>query len=220
MMRVYTHNEIEQGSPAWFEVRKGIPTSSSFFKVMAKVGPRGGTTSKEFMQRTNYMRMLAGEIVTNRPAEQEWSGNQHTERGHEREDEARSMYSFLHDVEPVRVGFVRNGNCGCSPDSFVGTGGLEIKDALPHRQIERLQAGTLPSEHRWQVLGSLLVCEDREFWDFVSHCRGLPLLEVRVYRDKVTEELKELREGIDRFVEETQQLVDWLRSLGKVKAAV
>lgn len=212
-MRVYRHDEIEQGSAAWFEVRKGIPTASSFYKVMAKVGPRGGTSGKEYVQRANYMRMLAGEIITGEPAEHEWQGNQHTERGKEREDEARSKYAFLHDVDPVRIGFVRNGNCGCSPDSFVGTGGLEIKDALPHRQIERLQDGTLPSEHRWQVIGSLLVCEDREYWDFVSHCRGLPLFEIRVYRDKVTQELKDLREGIDRFVEETQRLVEWIGAM-------
>lgn len=212
-MRVYRHDEIEQGSAQWFEVRKGIPTASSFYKVMAKAGPRGGTSHKEYVQRAQYMRILAGEIITGEPAEPEWHGNQHTERGKEREDEARAKYAFLHDVDPVRVGFVRNGNCGCSPDSFVGTGGLEIKDALPHRQIERLQDGTLPSEHRWQVIGSLLVCEDREYWDFVSHCRGLPLFEVRVYRDKVATELKELREGIDRFVEETQKLVEWIGAM-------
>lgn len=212
-MRVYGLDEIEQGSAAWFEVRKGIPTASQFYKVMAKAGPRGGTSHKEYVQRSQYMRLLAGEIITGEPAEQEWAGNQHTERGKEREDEARAKYAFMHDVEPVRVGFVRNGNCGCSPDSFVGTGGLEIKDALPHRQIERLQDGTLPSEHRWQVIGSLLVCEDREYWDFVSHCRKLPLFEIRIYRDKVQNELKELREGIDRFVEETQKLVEWIGAM-------
>jgi hypothetical protein len=213
-MQVYTADEIPQGSPEWFEVRRGIPTASAFFKVMAKAGPRGGTSHKEYVQRAQYMRMLAGEIITGEPAEQEWSGNHHTERGKGREDEARAKYAFLHDVEPMPLGFVRNGNCGCSPDSFVGdVGGLEIKDCVPHRQIERLQDGTLPNEHRWQVIGSLLVCEDREWWDFVSHCRGLPLFEVRVYRDAVQAELKELREGIDRFVAETARLVEWIQAM-------
>lgn len=212
-MRIYSAEDVPQGSVEWFELHKGLPTASEFYKVMAKVGPRGGTSSKEYVQRMQYMRMLAGEIVTGEPRESEWFGNRHTERGKEREDEARTLYAFKHDVEPERVGFVENGNCGCSPDSFVNVGGLEIKDVLPHRQIERLQDGTLPSEHKWQVVGSLLVCEDREWWDFVSHSRGLPLFEVRVYRDKVKAELAELREGIDKFCDERDKLVQWIGAM-------
>lgn len=210
-MEVY--RDIEQGSLEWFELHKGIPTASEFFKVMSKVGPRGGTTHKEYVQRTQYMRILAGEIVTGEVREQEWFGNRHTERGTEREDEARNLYAMRHDVEPDRVAFVRNGNCGCSPDSFVGAGGLEIKDVLPHRQIERLHEGTLPSEHRWQVIGSLLVCEDRDYWDFVSHSRGLPLFEVRVHRSNVKEELAELRAGVDKFCAERDKLVEWIGAM-------
>lgn len=213
-MQVYSHDEIEQGSAAWFELRKGLPTASEFHKVMAKVGPRGGTSSKEYVQRAQYMRVLAGEIVTDEPHEAEWVGNRHTERGKEREDEARALYAMKHDVDPSRVGFVKNGNCGCSPDSFVtDVGGLEIKDVIPHRQIERLQDGTLPGEHKWQVIGSLLVCEDREWWDFVSHSRGLPLFEVRTYREKVQTELAELRAGIDKFCEERDALVKWIGAM-------
>jgi hypothetical protein len=206
--------DIDQGSAAWFELRKGLPTASEFHKVMAKTGPRGGTSSKEYVMRAGYMRVLAGEIITGEVAEQEWAGNRHTERGKEREDEARALYALMHDVEPERIAFVRNGNCGASPDSFVGdVGGVEIKDALPHRQIERLTDGTLPSEHKWQVIGNLLVCEDREWWDFVSHARGLPPFEKRVYRDKVKAELAELREGIDKFCVERDQLVRWIGTM-------
>lgn len=210
-MQVY--RDIDQGSLEWFELHKGLPTASEFFKVMAKTGPRGGTTHKEYVMRDQYMRMLAGEIVTGELREPEWFGNRHTERGKEREDEARALYAMRHDVEPERIAFVRNGNCGCSPDSFVGVGGLEIKDVLAHRQIERLKAGTLPSEHRWQVIGSLLVCEDREYWDFVSHCRGLPLFEFRVWRKDVTAEIEELREGIDKFCAERDRLIEWIGAM-------
>lgn len=213
-MEVLSADDCPQGSLAWFEARKGMPTASEFWKVMAKVGPRGGTTHKEYVSRAKYMRALAGEIVTGEPRDPEWDGNRHTERGKEREDEARSLYAMRHDVEPHRVGFVRNGNCGCSPDSLIGdVGGLELKDVLPAVQIERLQDGTLQSEYRWQVIGSLLVCEDREWWDFASHSRGLPLFEVRTYRDKVKAELAELREGIDRFCEERDKLVKWIGSM-------
>lgn len=212
-MEVLSAEDCPQGSLAWFEAHKGLPTASEFYKVMAKVGPRGGTTHKEYVQRAQYMRMLAGELVTGELRESEWFGNRHTERGKEREDEARKLYAMRYDCDPVRIGFVRNGNCGASPDSFANTGGVEIKDVLAHRQIERLQDGTLPTEHKWQVIGSLLVCDDREWWDFVSHCRGLPLFVYRVYREKVKAELAELREGIDKFCDERDKLVTWIGAM-------
>jgi hypothetical protein len=203
----------EQRSDEWFRLHMGIPTGSEFHKVMAKKGPRGGESGKEYVMRAKYMRILAGEIITGEPRENEWGGNRHTERGKEREDEARCLYALDHDVEPVQVGFVRNGNCGCSPDSFVGTGGLELKDVIAEKQIERLKDGTLPSEHKWQVIGGLLVCEQLEFFDFMSHCRGLPPFYVRTWRDKVTAELAELRAGIDRFCEERDFLVKWVKAM-------
>lgn len=211
MMQVFT--DIDQGSPEWFRLHLGLPTASEFYKVMAKVGPRGGTSHREYVMRDQYLRMLAGEVVTGELREPEWFGNRHTERGKEREAEARALYALKHDVEPEIIGFVRNGNCGCSPDSFAASGGVEIKDVLAHRQIERLKAGVLPGEHRWQVIGSLLVCEDREYWDFVSHCRGLPLFEIRVDRGKVKAELAELRAAIDKFCDERDQLVSWIEAM-------
>lgn len=210
-MEVFT---CEQRSDEWFRLHMGIPTCSEFHKVMAKVGPKGGTSHKEYISRTQYMRMLAGEIITGEPRENEWGGNRHTERGKEREDEARALYALDHDCDPVRVGFVRNGNCGGSPDSLIGdVGGLEIKDVLPHRQIERLADGTLPNEHRWQVIGGLLVCESLEWFDFMSHSRGLPPFYVRTYREAVPKELEELRAGIDKFCGERDMLVKWIRAM-------
>jgi len=212
-MEVFDAEAVPQRSPQWFELHRGIPTASEFHKVMAKVGPRGGTSSREYVSRAKYMRMLAGEIITGEPKQSEWLGNEHTERGKEREDEARDLYALLHDVEPQQVGFIRNGNCGCSPDSLIGeVGGLEIKDALPHVQIERLQAGTVPGEYRWQVIGELLVSE-REWFDFMSHCRGLPPFIKRVHRDEVVADLAELREGIDRFCAERDRLVEWIQCM-------
>lgn len=203
--------DIAQGTDEWFAVRAGLPTASEFAKVCAKAGPRGGTSHKEYVGRTKYMDQLCAEIITGEPQESEWKGNRHTERGKEREDEARSLYAFLNDVEPEQVGFVRNGNCGCSPDSLIGDNGmLEIKDAIGSVQIARLRAGTLPPEHRLQCLGNLLVAE-REWIDFMSHSRGLPPLIVRVHRDEIA--LDELRRSVDKFVDELNNLVEWVKRM-------
>ena len=78
---------------------------------------------------------------------------------------------------------------------------LEIKDAIPHIQLARLENGTLPPEHRWQVIGQLLVTE-RDWVDFMSHSRGIKPFIIRVHRKDVQDELQQLREGIDKFCAE------------------
>jgi hypothetical protein len=206
---VEVFTDIMQGTDAWRRVRMGIPTASEFAAVCAKPGPRGGTSHKEMVGRTSYMHKLAGEILTGEPMES--YENDNMLRGKEREQEARDLYSLLHDVEPQQVGFIRNGNCGCSPDSLVGdAGGLEIKDALPHVQIARLKHGALPSEHRLQVYGELMV-SGREWFDFMSHCRNLPPLIIRVPRDEAV--IAEIRDAVDKFVAELDQLVKWIRAM-------
>ena len=198
-------SDIAQGSPEWFQVRAGLPTSSMFSDVMVKVGPRGGIPKG----RQTYMRKLAGEILTGDPMDS--YTNAHMERGKEREAEARDLYAFLRDAEVSEVGFIKNGACGASPDGLIGDSGMwENKDALAHIQIDRLLAGTLPPEHKAQCQGQLMVAE-REWVDFMSYCRGLPPLIVRVTRDE--EYIKEVRNGVDQFVEELNQLVDKIRSM-------
>lgn len=200
-------DDIEQGTDSWFAARLGIPTASKFATVMAK---------GEGKTRSEYMRKLAGEIVTGDPMES--FSNGHMERGKEMEDEARKTYAFINDVEPLRVGFIRNGFKGGSPDSLIGEkGGLEIKTALPHIQIERLFRDDVPPEHKAQVQGNLWVSE-REFWDFVSYWPKLPLLTKRVYRDEAY--IKQMSDEVDRFNDELAAMVERVRRYGQTPLTV
>jgi hypothetical protein len=200
--------DCDQGSPQWFAARAGIPTSSEFATVMAK--GEGKTRSK-------YMRRLAFERYSGEPAPEGYS-NAHMERGKEMEADARRLYAFMADVDPVLVGFIRNGDKGGSPDSLIGNdGGLEIKTALPDIQIERLEKDRLPPEYVAQVQGNLWVSE-REYWDFVSYWPKLPMLRVRVYRDEPY--IKNLSEEIDRFNDELAELVERIRNYDQPSAAL
>lgn len=193
---------VEQGSPEWHQCRAGIPTASMFGTVMAK--GRGKEPSKT---RRAYMLTLLGERITGEV--QESYSNAHMERGRIMEDEARSMYAFMRDVEPETVGFVRNGNKGASPDNFIGAnGGLEIKTKLPHLLLDCLLQGELPPEHKPQVQGCLWVCE-REWWDFMAYWPKLPPLIVRVYRDE--DYIKKLDEEVTRFNDELNELHEQLK---------
>lgn len=202
--------DCEQGTPEWFAARLGIPTASEFKTIVAVK-----KDARDKVTRQTYMRKLAGEIITGLPMESYTNG--HMERGHEQEDEARSLYAMMEDCDPLRVGFIRNGNTGCSPDSLIGeNGGLEIKSALPHIQIERLEKNELPSEHRLQVQGCLWIT-GREWWDFVSYSPKLPLFVKRIPRDEAC--IKDIRAAVDAFNDELALLVAWLRSYGKQEAA-
>ncbi len=187
--------DCEQGSEAWHLARLGIVTASRFADLLAK---------GEGKMRARYMHELAAEILRG-GVEPDTYSNAHMERGKAQEEEARELYAFMTDHEPVQVGFLRNGRAGASPDSLIGDdGGLEIKTALGHIQVERLRAGKLPPEHRAQVQGNLWVSE-RQWWSFMSYSPGLPPLIVRVERDE--EYIATIAAGVQAFNAELDMLV-------------
>ena len=94
---------VEQGTPAWFQARAGIPTASNFKLVMAK--GQGKT-------RKTYMLKLAGEILTGEVQEQ--FSNQHTERGNELEPEALELYELQTGNKVEKCGFIKAFGAGYS----------------------------------------------------------------------------------------------------------
>lgn len=196
---------LEQNTEEWLRARAGMPTASMFSTVMAKPGPRGGQPKT----RTTYLYKLAGEIITGEPMKN-WS-NKYMELGHEMEPEARSMYEMIVGEEVQQVGFIKNGNCGGSPDALVGDDGIwENKNAEPHIQIERLLKGTLPTEHVAQCQGLMMVSQ-RLWVDFMSYCRGMPPLILRVERNE--RYIAELKIDVNNFVKELNALVEKIRGM-------
>jgi len=191
----------EQGTETWARLRLGLPTASNFADVLAK--GQGKT-------RRTYMLKLLGERFCGEPAESFQSP--HMERGKAMEADAREMFAFMEDAELEQVGFIRNGNKGCSPDSLIGDAGmLEIKTALPHIQLERIFADRLPPEHVAQVQGQLWVAE-REWCSFVSYWPRLPLFVKKVYRDE--EYIATLAAEVGRFNDELDTLTEKIKQTG------
>ena len=193
--------DCEQNSEAWLEARRGIVTASSFSKVLAK---------GEGKVRKSYMLELAGEIITERP--NEGYRNDYMTRGHEMEAAARGQYAFERRVTPQLVGFVRNGQKGCSPDSLIGEDGmLEIKTKIPALHIECMMRETFPPEHKAQCQGALWVAE-REWIDLAVYWPGLPLVIHRAHRDE--DYIANLSAEVDRFNVELAEVVARVRSYG------
>lgn len=207
MLTVY---DCEQGSEDWFRARMGIPTASEFGTVLA---PRAGSEGK--MRRT-YLHKLAGEIITGEPMER--YGNAHMDRGHEMEAEARSLYAFMSDADPTQIGFLRNGQKGCSPDSLIGDAGmLEIKTKLPHLLIDCILKDDFPAEHKAQCQGALWVAE-REWVDIAVYWPRMPLFVKRAYRDE--EYISKLSDAIDAFNADLAAVVDRIKAYGISPALV
>ena len=195
--------ECEQNTPEWHAARLGIPTSSMFATVMAK-GKGGG----ESETRKTYMYKLAGEIITGEPMDN--YSNAHMERGHVMEAEAREMYAFIRDGEPIqRVGFIRRDRKGCSPDALVGDRGMcEIKTKLAHLMIEVILRDSPPPEFRAQCQGALWIAE-RDWLDLTVYWPRMPLFVKRVYRDD--QYINDLSTAVDTFNAELDEVVAKVR---------
>lgn len=193
--------ECNQGEEEWFEARRGIPTASKFSAILAQ---GQGKTRKKYLQELAAER-ISGELTEN-------YSNGYMERGHEWEDLARKEYEFINEVECQKVGFIRNGEKGASPDSLVSDNGLlEVKTRTGQLQIELLLAGKVPNAHIPQIQGQIWVSE-REWCDFISYSRGLPPFVRRVYRDDNYINTI-LWPAVDKFITEMKELEEMIRNV-------
>lgn len=169
--------DFEQNSAEWDFQRSQVITASNMSKVLAK--GEGKTRSK-------YARQIAAARYRGE-AWKDWEGNADTERGHEWEPLALDYYRTLTCATGKKIGFAVNfqeiGGIGYSPDYVLDDGLLEIKSRKPDLQVELLESGNVPSEHKAQIQTGLLVME-REWLDFVCYCKGMPTFLKRVYRDE------------------------------------
>lgn len=130
-------------------------------------------------------------------------------RGNMLEPEARFFYEQKTGFKVDQPGYIQHdaGGFGCSPDGLIaGDGdwvwGLEIKCPMPETHMAYLLTGTLPSEYKYQVHGSMAVTGlDR--WDFLSYCPGEAPLLLTVMRDEFTDRLER---GLIELVAEKKKI--------------
>ena len=186
--------EIEQGSADWLALRLGIVTCSELDCLLVNgKGPEGFG-----VQALTYMDQLIGERITGEAAELPFS-TRATERGKEFELLARDLYQIREEVTVEEVAIILNHGIGYSPDGLIGDNGLtEIKSKLPKFQVGVILSGEVPKEHVAQCQGGLYV-SGREWIDFVSYWKGMPLFVKRMYRDEAY--ITKLAERVTTFNE-------------------
>jgi len=170
--------DIEQGSDEWFKARAGIPTGSCFGRILT---PSGSLSD----QRDKYIDDLCGDWLMGKPDPDDFK-SYWMDRGNRLEPDARSFYSFTHNVKVEQVGFCYLDvlrRFGVSPDGLVGTvGGLEIKCPKKGTHVRNLRLQYMPKVYIPQVQGCMWVCK-RKWWDFMSFHPEMPPMIVRVHRD-------------------------------------
>lgn len=176
--------DVPQRTPEWFAARLGRLTGSRAADMLAT-----RKDGKPSAARTDLKVQLMVERMTGQLAEDEYT-NAHMQRGVELEPKAITAYQELSGNAVTPVGFVQHDDlmAGCSPDGFIGKGGLlEIKCPKMATHLSYLKAGSLPAEYIAQVTHNLWICE-REFCDFVSFDDRWPeryrIVHVRVHRDE------------------------------------
>lgn len=137
-------------------------------------------------------------------------------RGNMLEPEARFFYEQKTGFRVDQPGYIQHdaGGFGCSPDGLISfdngdpgaddwpNHGLEIKCPMPETHMAYILAGTLPSEYKYQVHGSMAVTGlDR--WDFLSYCPGEAPLLLTVKRDEFTDRLER---GLIELVAEKKKI--------------
>lgn len=224
-MRVFTHTKegeyVNQGSPWWWSLRRGVPTSSGFDRIIT---PKKMKPSEQAM---SYALELAADVSNQQP-------NWFTERmgkppnkavsdGIAREAESRRWFEMERDCSVVQVAFVLHdsGLYGASPDGLIVAdsgalaGTLELKNPMRETQAGYLlEPDTLPSAYRPQCHGHLLVT-GLPRCSFLSYCPDLPGMIVEVGADEFTVALKE---ALEHFTVTYLSVLDKLRLRNRFNA--
>jgi hypothetical protein len=182
--------------------------------VEGGAGKPEGKDGKASATRKAYLLKLGREIFSGEP--EDTYTNAHMQRGKALEDEALRAYTAYSGAPLQRVGFIKNGQKGCSPDALIGYAGIvECKTMLPHLAAECRRRGTFPSAHRPQCMGALWACE-REWCDLVVFWPRAPLFVRRCFRDE--RYIAMLAAAVDQFNCELHEVVELMKT-GRLPAA-
>lgn len=209
---IIPHTEVQQNTPEWHALRRGIPTSSEFSRILTIEGKR----SKSWQGYTEELAIETVSGITN--TFETWQ----MRLGHQQEPKARWLYSQMNNVTVEEVAFVykdESRRVGCSTDGLVGPNGIwECKGGEGKTHFERLKKynknpgafiETFTNKHYQQLQGELYVCE-REWVDLFGFFPGMRPIETRVYRDE--QWIKTLDSELNFFYEDLQGAINFAKA--------
>jgi hypothetical protein len=178
-MTLHEYPKVDQGSPEWHTLRRGIVTASVVGKLITPTLKVADNDTSRGITATLVAERITG--VT----EDSYS-NTDMLRGVMCEPIARDIYSGLyHQAEEVGFLLLKEDgwSLGFSPDGLVGMDGLlEVKSPRAKTHVNTILADKVPAHYMAQCQAGLLVT-GRKWIDWCSFHGGLPLYVKRVYPD-------------------------------------
>lgn len=192
--------KLEQRTPEWFEIRKGLVTGTGLKKIVGR----------KDSQESYYYEILAERLMVSDGSE----GESPLDRGVRLENEARQAFEKKVGVTVEEVGFVQGfAGSGYSPDGLIKKGkkytsGVEIKCLGSGNHVRAWLTNQVPDEHMPQIIQAMIVNEDLEtmyavFYD--PRIRQHPLHIIKVERSEVEETIKEYKKAEKDFIARVEE---------------
>lgn len=207
-MTLTVYEDLEQGSPEWFQARCGIVTASTVGKLLTSTGKVASNDTSRALTQSLVAERITGRAECTYPSRD-------MQRGTMLEPYARDLYA-KHYGPVVEVGFMRfdspdGWSLGYSPDGLIGDDGLlEIKSRSPRIQINTIMFDRVPGANMAQLQAGLLV-SGRDWIDYCSYSPGLPLYVKRVRPDRAW--FAAISEAVDTFAVTARQQIQAYREL-------
>lgn len=195
-----TFDELEQRSPEWHEIRRGVITGSKLKDVI-------GTP---YMRKQTFYKVLAERLSVG-----EYSEESAMARGVRLEDDARIAYEKESGYTVKICGFTKRDDnlfIGESPDGLIEVdgkwkGALEIKCLGSHNHVKAKLENKIPDEYEPQVIQKFIVNDDLEWVDFFMfdpRIVDFPELKFRINREDVLDLITEYKNKEVAFLNEIE----------------
>jgi putative phage-type endonuclease len=209
--------EAESGSDQWYAARRGLLTASRMGDATSFL--KNGSPSKD---RSNYMMDLVAERLTGVAMthfvtpQMQW--------GTDHEKEAISEFENRTGVMVLKAGLVLHPRIpffGSSPDGFLHLPSvgqyaiLEVKCPMTRTFLEWKLAGTVPEQHRLQMLAQMACCGAKE-GVFVAYDPRIPAPNNMLIQNMIAEEseIAEVEEQARTFLRQTEEIFERMTSNG------
>ena len=205
-------HDVQQGTPAWFKLRAGMPTASEFERVIT---PAKGEMSSQWKA---YAARLIWEKLLNTTT-QSLEGIKHIEDGKTFEPFAVKQFEFANEVKTEKIGFVTtdDGLLGASPDRFiVGPQRKTLEVKCPTGPVHMRYMLFGPEDaYRPQIQGQLSICEADEgvFYTYVDRA---PPVQITTARDDAY--IKKMEAALRQFTDNLQEYTAKALAMGAYQA--
>ena len=194
------YREVEQGTDAWLEIRRGKVTASRVADVLAK------TKTGVSASRGNYLIELALQRVTG-VIEPSYK-NDAMQWGTDNEQTARTAFEVAHNVFVDQVAFVDHPTIkdfGCSPDGVIGDSLLELKCPYQSAVHWSYFKDGCPSKYYTQIQAQMSCTGAKSVW-FVSFDPRIPARSQLYIEEVLREEefIEKLESEVKQFLNEVE----------------